>query len=237
MNAAWSFQGSAFHTAIETWEYGYRSGDTADVVNNALTIYDSLVSEGLREYPDEKDWLWPRNMKFQTDLDNRRVKLESQVTGFMNWAFDSGCQPWETPDGKLAIEVPFSVMFDGVLIEGHIDRVDEYPDGKLMVRDLKTGNSTPTSFQLITYGYALEDTFGLKLSWGDYYMAKTGTTTAPIPIREIPRATINKWYGSMDRAVRCGIFLPNPGKDNSNCFACDVKQHCSLMSNNHSLED
>jgi RecB family exonuclease len=104
-----------------------------------------------------------------------------------------------------------------------IDRVMVTPDGELVVLDLKTGARTPSSdLQLAVYAAGIERKYGVRPTYGAYWMAREGITSQLSPLAYLPADRIEALVENFDKARKAGIFLPNT----TNCFYCGVAQYC-----------
>jgi hypothetical protein len=103
----------------------------------------------------------------------------------------------------------------------------EAPDGDLWVRDVKTGSKLPDSaLQLGVYAEAVEQTYGLRPRWGDYFMCKNNSPTKPFDLSGYTAARLGRWFARLDRAVNAGVFIPNPGDA---CRTCSVSRFCDAV--------
>lgn len=224
--AAWFHQGTAFHHAIELWELSGREMDPGDVVMEYFLKYDEEHAASLASEPNIDVWLTGGRVKPADDIERRRIRGSEQVTAYIAWALTSEWEPVVLPDGSRACEVEFELDLDGVRVIGSIDQVVTHkPSGRWVVRDLKTGSKLPSGvMQLVVYDLGIEELFGFRPSWGDYYMAKDGKPTAPYQLDVFTREYVTNAFHVLDRGVREGIFLPNPGDA---CRTCGVSRFCS----------
>lgn len=135
-----------------------------------------------------------------------------------------GCKP-STP----AIELPFDIDLDGVLVRGYIDAVIKIESVRdrslLLVRDYKTGNSPGDDFQLAVYAIALAETYGIEPPrYGDYWMGRTGKPTLPYDLSDWTREKVSARFRELDDNVRAERFPPKPSPDN--CRFCSVASAC-----------
>lgn len=224
--AAWFFQGIAFHVAIEAWEKSLRELPDEMVTQLYVSEYRKQETRAKGVEPDVSKWLTGGRVKPENDVVRRLERGEAQVKDYMAWARSKADEwrIWQFLPGEAACELPFSLHFGDVEVIGSIDQVVEFRDGTLRPRDLKTGTKLPdTAFQLAVYDFALEELFGFKCQWGDFYMAKNTDATDPRDLSYYTRERLTRWFENMDRAVRLGIFLPNPGDV---CRTCGVRRYC-----------
>lgn len=224
--AAWFAQGTAFHTAAEVWEAGYRQDHPDDIVDRYLAEYDRSIAEATEREPDLSRWLTGGRVKAPDDIGRRRTRGAEQVEGYLGYALGSEDRVWLI-DGVPAVEVEFRLDLDGVTILGYIDQIIHWRTGQIGPRDLKTGTKRPDwPFQLGVYALAIEDMFGFLPQWGDYYMAKDNRPDAPVDLSPFTRAKLTRWFHDMDKSVNAGLFMPNPG---DHCRTCGVTDFCSAV--------
>ena len=132
---------------------------------------------------------------------------------------------WTTPDGRPAIELELIPVVAGVPIKMVIDRVFEV-NGQLVIVDLKTSQNTPTStLQLGFYKLGLEQTFGIEIKWGNYYMSRGSNTVEMVDLSEYTYDKMEFLVKGFDKARKAGIFLPNT---NACQYMCGLTQHCQF---------
>lgn len=222
--AAWTEAGSAFHDAIQLYEESHRTMTTRAVQDAFLASYDERIELAHRIEPDTSLWLRGGRTATETDVAKRRALGLEQIETYMVYVAREGLMP-ALIDGNPAVELSMSVDAGEFEIVCRADLVLVDSTGKLLIRDLKTGKRPDWPLQLILYGYAFEETYGRKVWWGDYYLAKLGQATAPIDLTEIPKAEIIRWFVAMDAEERAGHYWPNP----TNCFTCEFKHQCQFF--------
>jgi hypothetical protein len=67
--------------------------------------------------------------------------------------------------------------------------------------------------------------FGEKPGFGDYFMAKNNAPTDAWNLQDYSLEKVTRWFRNMDKAVRLGLFLPNPGDA---CRTCTVRRYCDF---------
>ncbi|MFK0295490.1 PD-(D/E)XK nuclease family protein [Streptomyces sp. NPDC090442] len=228
--AGWLTQGVAVHSAIEVYERSGRSMSRADVTTHYHKAWHDEIRAGLAIQPDIDQWMTGGFKSGSKDLVDRQDLGEHQVADYIDYAEQSGETIWTAPDGRLAVELPFSVTIGEVPVRGYIDQVVVTPYG-LSVRDIKTGTKKQSSaLQLALYRRALWETYGVDVLWGDYFTCarkgrspKPGAPTDPIALSAIDQRWLDAQYAAMDAAERHGIYLANPG---DHCATCGVSKHC-----------
>lgn len=225
--AAWFHQGTAFHKAVEAYERGFRRESADTIVRLYESEYDALVAADREREPDLSMWMTGGRVRAEDDIARRRERGANQVRGYIEYVRRDPGRPWLLPGGEPAIEVEFSLDLDGIEVVGVIDQIWQWETGQVGPRDYKTGRKTPAwPIQLGVYGLAIEEEFGFRPAWGDYYMAKNNAPGNPISLAPFTRDRITRWFHDLDRAVRSGIFLPSPG---DGCRTCGVSAHCQAV--------
>lgn len=226
---AWAPQGNAFHTGTEEWELSGRELSEDEVVTIALADYDERIAKQWALQPQESGWLTGGRTKVQTDIDRRRERVEKQVRGYLRYSIEhqDDFRPAELPDGRPAVEFPFEIELGGVLVRGAIDLILQWGDGRLTIRDLKTGNKLPNDpLQLAVYALAWRKYFGDVIEYGDFYMCKNDAPTQPYYLGDYNEGVLGAWLEMMHRSEQSGIYLPAGG---DHCRVCTVSQYCTLM--------
>ena len=132
---------------------------------------------------------------------------------------------WTAPDGRPAIELELMPVVADVPIKMVIDRIFEV-NGQLVIVDLKTSKNTPTStLQLGFYKLGLEETFDIKVDWGNYYMSRGSNTVEMVDLSEYTYDKMEFLVKGFDKARKAGIFLPNT---NACQYMCGLTQHCQF---------
>ena len=207
------------------WEASGRSIPEDAVVALYGEEYDRLIAQGRQVEPDVSRWMTGGRTKGADDIERRRGRGAGQLRAYLAYARTAPERVLAIGGGEVAAEVAFSLNLGGVEVIGYIDEVIEWPNGEIGPRDLKTGSKRPDwPFQLGVYRWAVHELFGVLPTWGDYYMAKDGKPDPPVDLRPFTRARLERWFRDMDRAVRTGLFLPNPGDQ---CRTCGVAAFCS----------
>lgn len=149
------------------------------------------------------------------------------VARWMKFRRESGMSIWTTPDGRPGIELSISEYLPGgVRVRAIIDRVMVDPNGELGVVDIKTGSRPPASpMQLAFYAAAIETAFGVRPTWGGYWMARTGDIPERVGLDRYPTEMVARWARDYQRAARLGIYVPKPS---SFCSSCGVREHCYM---------
>jgi putative RecB family exonuclease len=131
---------------------------------------------------------------------------------------------WKTPQGVRAIELELNPVIADVPVKMVIDRVFEV-NGELVILDLKTSSRRPTSFlQLGFYKIGLEQTFGVQVNLGNYWMSREAGTGEMIDLSGYTYDKLEFMVAAFDKARKSGIFLPNL----SSCSFCGLTEHCTF---------
>ena len=148
------------------------------------------------------------------------------VEGYIAWReANPDWKIWRAPDGNPGIELALTPVVSGVPVKMIIDRVFEV-NGQLVICDLKTSQQTPSSsLQLGFYKLGLEQTFGLEVKWGNYYMARGNATSEMVDLSEYTFDKMEYLIKQFDTARKTGIFLPNT----NNCqYMCGLTEYCQF---------
>lgn len=220
--AAWLAVGSAMHTAYEFWENMGRVGKLVDIF---YTDYNVEIEALKRKQPDLAWWMKRPNVKtVEKDIELYRGIGVQQAEAYQVHCLNSKWRVLRDDDDNPMIEVPFSIDLGGVEVIGKIDSIIEWPDGRLSIRDLKTGNKGDVSDdrQLGVYREAARQQLGIDLIWGEYWFLKDGTGR-PVDLRRYTTTYLTDLFKAVDQAINEKLFLPNPGK---HCQLCDRRPWC-----------
>ncbi|MER7445006.1 RecB family exonuclease [Micromonospora avicenniae] len=225
--AAWFHQGTAVHTAIETWERGYRQDFPGDIFDLYEAEYDRLIAADMEREPNLAEWMTGGRTRAEDDIARRRVRGAEQVQGYMDYALADSGRVWRSEDGLPALETEFRLDLDGVEVVGFIDCVWQYATGQVGPRDWKTGSKLPDwPLQLGVYRIAIFELFGFLPAWGDFYMAKNNAPVAPIDLTRFTREWVTRQFKMLEEGIQAGVFLPNPGDA---CRTCGVAKFCTAV--------
>ncbi len=120
----------------------------------------------------------------------------------------------------------------GIRVNGFPDRVEQLPDGSLVVVDFKSGrklkheeNDPHTCLQIIVYLWLCETAGGMKMSYGEYRYPRLRETVRCQYDAQIRDALAEKLTVFKD-ALENSRFERNPGKNEENCRYCGFKEYC-----------
>jgi len=145
------------------------------------------------------------------------------IESWQDWKTDNGWQLATLPDGTPGIEVPLYSPLAGRNFLGYIDRLYVYPNGDLVIVDLKSGNVPASTTQLGHYRVALKRTYGLVADWGAYWMGTSGELHTLTYLGEYTDELVEHQYAMAWAGIEAGVFLPNI---TSNCRTCGVRAYC-----------
>lgn len=226
--AAWSHQGTAFHSAAEAVEKSGRAMGEEEAVQLFSDQYSALVNKALDKEPNLDRWMTANKKPAGQDIADRYALGQSQVRDYVRWSNEN--KPITSyvkgPDGepKVGLELYFKVTLGGVAVRGYIDHLVSEEDNTDRVRDWKTG-STKSLFQLQTYKVAVEKQWGLEVNRGDWYLGKTGGLSKVVDLSEVTEEQVAERYVAMDQGVKAGRFEAKTG---FHCNFCDVSHACSF---------
>lgn len=150
------------------------------------------------------------------------------VDGYIAWReANPNWQIWTAPDGNKGIELSLTPVVKGVQVKMIIDRVFyDVATGELIIVDLKTSQKTPASnLQLAFYKLGLEQTFGVEIKWGTYYMARGNSVSEMVDLSEYTLDKMEYLIETFDKARKAALFLPNT---NSCQYMCGLTQYCQF---------
>lgn len=226
-------QGTAVHAVLEEWERRGSDG-VAMTLEEAKDMFRDEYAKGVGELcettPNFEWWFWSGPYNGERDVQRRyEIGLE-QIEKFVAWRESEGQFIWITPDKRRAIELEFAIELDGIIVRGFIDAV-VVVDGRLRVRDYKTGNSPGDDFQLGVYSVAIEEMFGVKPESGDYFMVgKKGAKpriSGPYDLSRWTRDEVAARFREVEDRIQAGDFEPDP--EPGKCGFCDVNYHCPVF--------
>ncbi|MFI1530060.1 RecB family exonuclease [Streptomyces griseus] len=225
--AAWSFHGTAFHSAAEAWERSSRTMAVEEVTELFHDEYTSKVDEALAEEPNTDVWMAAGRYTGGEDIERRYTLGMEQTAAYVEWSKTTRPALWTEPNtGEPALELSFTVELGGIKVRGFIDQALDEGDGSVRVRDLKTG-TMKSKFQLQTYSVAMRKAWGVAVNRADWYLARTGRLSRPLKVGEVSEDEIGQRFADMDAGVKRGSFPANPGFD---CNFCDVSHGCVFFS-------
>lgn len=227
--AAWLPMGTAAHEVAEEYELSDRTMTVAQAQALYREVYARDTDKLLLETPNTSDWFASGPYRGDVDIERRWRLGQEHVERYIRWyEAHPDEKPWVLKDGRLAVELAFKIDLGGVQVRGFIDWVG-WVNGKLVVRDNKTGNTPGTDDQLKLYGIAVED----YLSWigepaqveqGDFFMTRTGKPTVPYDLTKVTRDEMAGEFVRVDAAIKAGDFPPSPTVDK--CRFCSVSSGC-----------
>ncbi len=225
--AAWSFHGTAFHSAAEAWERSSRTLRADEVTEVFHNEYTAMVDEALEKEPDTDKWLAAGRYTGGEDIERRYLLGMDQTAVYVQWSQTNEPNIWVDPkDGTPGLELSFMVELGGIQVRGFIDQALGEDDDSVRVRDLKTG-TMKSKFQLQTYSVAVRKLWGVEVNKADWYLAKDGRLSRPVKVGEVSEDEIGQRFADMDAGVKAGNFPANPGFD---CNFCDVSHGCIFFS-------
>jgi putative RecB family exonuclease len=239
--AWWNVGGTAFHECVREWE-SFPPAERPDPDDQAERFRHHLAEQTaatvLASGVNLSSWRVARGGKEDREwwLDNAPGWVAAYVT-----AATARESVIETVGGLPGMEVEFMWSPRAVIageklpdVKGFIDQVHRFPNGDVLIRDLKSGSTKPVDpLQLMVYRLALEDEFGVEVPagakwWGDWWMARPGSATRAVDLtdRAAVYYQVTNRLALMDGAERSGYYLANPS---SMCSACGVRAACPVM--------
>lgn len=215
--AAWTILGTATHSALDNWEKANRDHDLDVLLHVYRMFFAAEVASEKQKQPDLTFWTkTPRVGSVEKDIELRLAAGERMLIEYYQWAIE---QPWVCEVSELGFELELG----RVHVRGFVDLVKRWPDDRLSVTDLKSGNKNEDNRQLGLYAYAAKRA-GYDVTWGDYHYLKLGASGGWVDLSRYTEEKLIKDYEALALGIESQIFLPNPGK---NCDFCSVKRLCS----------
>jgi putative RecB family exonuclease len=233
--------GSAFHSASERLDIALFEGVHESLIDvreiwNVAWLYQ--FDKALVQEPDTDKWR--KGGRASKALPNRedvvfwRDKGLEMLEAYYAYRKASDFSVWELPDETPAIEVPVRAALGDAEVIGYIDRILVSPAGELVVRDIKTGKQPPDSIQLGTYAEMVDQTFGIRPRWGDYYLSRDARPTTPVELTPYSHEYLLAEYNKIDLMRKQGLYLVNEGQ---HCISCGVKAGCRLKGQPETIEE
>ncbi|AXC33713.1 Cas4 exonuclease [Mycobacterium phage Mryolo] len=224
--AAWLQQGTGVHAVAEKYMLSKLAGSPL-TREECYEIFKAEYADGINEATEETPnlgwWFASGRYRGQEDIERRWDIGLQQVDKTLDWIDNhQSLEVWHTPDGTPGIELAIEFELDGIEIRGYIDAVLVL-DGEVLVVDWKTGLKPGDDFQLAVYALALKQLYGVEITRGVYFMAKTGRPTYPYDLTDWTREKISARFHEMERKLEAGDFTPKPG---ASCARCDVALSC-----------
>lgn len=222
--APWTGLGISVHDAFCEWEKSERE---IDVLEYFEASYDTYITEARVRQPDLSLWQIPPNSK---DVEKsiqfyRNRGLTKDVPIYRDRCLEAEWEIYRFEDGELALELPFEIMLGDVVVKGHIDRIQWWPeDQRASIDDLKTGNLEEwDKRQLGTYSYAAKDFYDIEIPYARYWFTKTDKPSKWFDMSRYTAEYLATIYTTLDTAIENRLYLPNPG---DHCKLCSVRPYC-----------
>lgn len=237
---AWALVGgSAIHSATEEWDNELMVGNVIDDHSALWAKHFDIQIEETAAKSDVPKSEWRASGRKSAAWPDKETeefwnhKGPEFVANWAAWRMNSPWEIWTAPDGTPGIEIGFTINVGGVMVKGAIDRIMQTPDGEVLPVDLKSGQEPDDTLQLGTYGKAMRDHMGVDPTYGTYWMARTGSTTALHPMGKFTDEYLAYLYGGARKGMEAGIFLP---KVTRMCSGCSVRQSCVFFGGENSAE-
>jgi len=201
--------GSAVHTVIEHLSKKQREG-IAPTKEMALALLDTAWSTAAYESKSHE-------MK-------DRATAEALLDTYLTWQAGN-------PNRILEAEKRFQISLGGRRLNGVIDRIEETPDGEIVVIDFKTGskpgnlskNTIRDDIQMNLYSLAIREIYGkLPVKASLYYLGPNKTYDYTPTLETI--GTFEERVVNLIKSICAEEFSPRP--DYQTCKWCDYKDFC-----------
>lgn len=183
--------------------------------------YEKETNSLCEKTPDFSQWFASGKFTGADDTDRRYLQGLEQTRRYYEWAVENPIEKPRLIDGEPAVEVKFDVTLGSVRVVGVIDQVLDR-----LMRDVKTGVKPGDPFQLGTYKVALEVGYDIKVSRGDFWMARSGGPTVPLDLKEWTTQRVTEEFEELDENIKAERFDPRP--EPGNCRRCGVASSCDF---------
>lgn len=217
--AAWYPHGLGVHCAVEVLEKSGRTITLASMEEAYTKSFEEEMNKLCEKTPDFSQWFASGKYGGADDADRRYLQGLEQVRRYYQWATENPEDKPRLIAGEPAVELRFDVTLGSVRVVGVIDQVLDH-----RVRDVKTGVKPGDEFQLGTYKVALEEGHGIKVTRGDFWMARAGGPTVPLDLSDWTTQRVTEEFEELDENIKAERFDPIP--DRSNCRRCGVASSC-----------
>lgn len=217
--AAWFPQGTAVHKTVEEIEKSDRSLTLVEAEEVYKESYSQEVNRYAEKTPNLGMWFASGPYGGEADIERRWGKGLEQVGKYMTY-IENHPKP-DVLDGRLAVELEFTVNFGDVEVRGFMDQ-----SVKKKPVDVKSGNKPGDVFQLETYAGVMQKLYGIKPTSGFFWMGKTGKMTFPYDVSHVSEEYLADRYGAADLQIREERFDPDP--EPSKCRFCTVALACKF---------
>lgn len=230
--AWWNIGGRAVHSAIEAYELWINGderswvdlGPLGPMFNTHLDEEIARVEADLTERGksvDRSEWRAARK-----GAENEawwRKKGAEMVANYVKKALDDPTSVYRFETGQLCVEYEFMIDVGGVPVKGFIDQARIYPNGDVIIRDLKAGSGTPTDLiQLAIYRRALIAAGVDGQRWGEYYMLRQQSARV-YDLNKLDWPYLVEQFQRMHEAEQRGLYLANM---TYLCGSCGVNHLC-----------
>jgi len=201
--------GSAVHSVIEHLSKKQKEG-IPPTKEMALALLDTAWSTAAYESKSH-------------EMEDRAT-AETLLDTYLAWQAGN-------PNRILEAEKRFQISLGGRLLRGVIDRIEETPDGEIVVIDFKTGSKPGTlskntireDMQMNLYSLAIRELYGkLPVKASLYYLSPNKTFDYNPTVESI--GTFENRVVNLINAVCAEEFSPTP--DYQTCKWCDYKDFC-----------
>lgn len=233
--AWWFVSGSSFHQATEKFDWALHVEDLWSVeriIEEFMYQVEVERAKNREVEPDESKWSRGGRVSKENpnkeDLDFIIRNGPTWVDNYRAWRLENRQLEIYEINSQPAIELSYTISLAGQLLKGAIDRVFvDTNTGMLLIVDLKAGSRKPeNSQQLSEYVVALKQIFDLDVTYGAFYMARTGALTDPV---DLTRFGEREYIALVEHATLikgAGSYVPQPS---SFCSSCGVRRYCRLL--------
>jgi len=211
------------------FDYGFERTDQPQFfygisVHRALERFFTRVQEGENPTTDrllsslEAEWIGSGYVSEEQESQFKN-KAQEILTTYL--------EDYQDSLNKIAyIEHPFTILENGVRVEGKMDRVDKLPSGELRIIDFKVGESKEPGpwevFQLQLYALACERTLDAEVA-DCRFQFLTSNDALSVEFNDRVREKSLNRLRNVIKQMKAREYEPDPGEY---CDRCDFRGFC-----------
>lgn len=221
--------GSAIHAVTEARDLTSLGASAYNLTMEFSAAFEAEIAETVERtgFPTEEWYAGGRASKQWPNKEDRLWWEHHGPIACNTWDAWRETTPWDiwwVDDDRPAVELEVVARFGDETVKMVIDRVFvDRRTGEAIIVDIKSGQEPKSSLQLGVYAEGMQQTLGMRPSYGAYWMSRTGSTSTPEVLDRYTTEYLTHSFTSLRKAQRAGIFLPNVGPL---CGSCGVREFC-----------
>lgn len=228
--------GSAFHAAAQEAEIGWNLTHGTPVSGSEIFEYrielEQLTRQAITRLMREKGLAEKDLLVYggQTLTKYRTEQVPKMVENYMEQRqleVASNKFQWAIKDSAaLSTEVPCEVSIDDQLFVAHVDQVFHDSQGRVVIRDLKTGKPRAGhAVQLELYRLALFLQTGIQADYGQLFYVKGNSAYMQVVDFTLDKNDVVRMIRRLLSQIGDNAFTVN-GPFTDHCKICSVRSHC-----------